>query len=440
MKRRFLALFLSGIMAFSLVACGSGPSGSGNSESGETVIKIPTYYTGENVGAIYFEPAVERFNEQNKGTYRVEIEEVVEDTYTEKISQLTQSGEIPVLISGVTTDWINTILIPNGYYYPMNDFLDAHPEIADLLIDASLEYSTLDNGDIVGVPGVAVTCMGTFYNTELYNPDVPISSMSMDEFIDSLGENTIAFQTVDNAWTAMLFLTALIANEEGGAELLQKYDGEKLYDFNQDCIIHAVEKLGQIWSTNAAANSVGAAYADAANAFMSSQAAVIPNGSWMNSEFSADGSDNWSGTFNGANVVADYYPGNVAISGSRGFGRWVMTNGGTEKEKECALAFLEFLYSQEELEKWALCEGWQFPNMKYSDDYLAALEKDALFRSQTELVTDDTVIVPSIASIMVDSVANDIFANDLVQFVNGAITAKEFCEDLTTKSAEAVED
>ena len=58
--------------------------------------------------------------------------------------------------------------------------------------------------------------------------------MTMDEFLNELGEKKFAFQTVDNAWTSMLFLSALIANEEGGAELLAEYDGKFLYDYGDE--------------------------------------------------------------------------------------------------------------------------------------------------------------------------------------------------------------
>lgn len=39
--------------------------------------------------------------------------------------------------------------------------------------------------------------------------------MSMDEFMESLGDNKIAFQTAENGWTSALLLAALIGNEEG---------------------------------------------------------------------------------------------------------------------------------------------------------------------------------------------------------------------------------
>ncbi len=433
MRKKLLSVLLASIMALSLCVVPA-------SADGPITITIPTYYVGENVGAVYFEPAVERFNEQNEGKYEVKLEEVVESSYADKISQLAQTGDIPILISGITKEMMETVLIPRNLYYPMNDFLDEHPEIADLCLDASVEYCTLDNGDIVSVPIVTVSNMGIYYNSDLYSPDGNVCDMTMDEFLDSLGDNKIAFQTVDNAWTTMLFYSALVANEDGGAEILQSYDGEVCYDFTDVAFVNAAQELVDIWDKYAANNSLGAAYADAANGFMSDASAVIFNGSWMNSEFSPDSSGNWSNDFDGANVVSDYFPGNVALGSEVGYGRWIMTNNGTDDELECAQAFLAFLYSQDELEQFALTEGCQIPNMTYSDDFLDALNQDPLVARQTELVTGETKIVPTVADIMVTSVADSVFANDLVQLVNGAITPEQFCQDLTTKSKESADD
>ena len=45
----------------------------------EIELKIPTYLAGENVGAVFFLPQVERFNKKYEGKYKVVVEEVVED-------------------------------------------------------------------------------------------------------------------------------------------------------------------------------------------------------------------------------------------------------------------------------------------------------------------------------------------------------------------------
>lgn len=449
MKKRIVSMFLAFTMAAGLIGCaktGSGTSGSAASSgttasatSGEIVLTIPTFFVGENVGAVYFEPAVERFNTANKGKYQIKLEEVVEATYSDKMSQLAQSKTLPALIQTPTTEWVENVMIPSKLYYPMNDFFEKNPQIKELLVEESLKFSTQENGDIVSVPTVTLSNIGLFYNEALYKPAKNVSQMTVDEFAASLGDNKIAFQTVENAWTSMLFLTSLIANEDGGAELLKSYEGTKCLDFNQAPFINAVAKLKEIWAASAASSSVGAAYADAANTFMSNKAAVIANGSWMNSEFVKESAKNWSGDFDGATVRADYYPGNVAICNTATFGRWMVTNGGTDKEREAAFEFLKFIYSKEELETFALTEGCQVPNLTYSDSFKQALSEKPLVRQQAELLTKDTTIVPALASIMVDSVANSIFGTTLVQYVNGDMSAEEFCNILTTKSKEAAE-
>lgn len=450
MKKRILACLTLVALVASLASCGnssSSTSGSDNTASGSTdsssaasgeevVLTIPTYYCGENVGATYFEPAVERFNEKYDGQYEVQLEEVVEASYSDKMSTLAQSGKLPVLISGTTADWIDTVLIPQKLYYDTKDWLN-ESGIIDLCLDSSVEYSTQEDGSVVGVPIVTVSTTGLYYNGANYSPDKNIADMSVDEFIESLDGQNIAWQTVDNAWTTMLFLTALVANEEGGTEWLQEYDGSKCYDYNTEWMTSAVTKLVDIWNKTGGSAYIGKAYADAANDFMSGNSAVIFNGTWMNSEFSESGSANWSNGFDGANVHADYYPGNIAMCNTKGYGRWFLTNNyNSDAELEAAKAFLEFIYSPEELEQFALTEGCQIPNLESSEDYLASLDENQLLKEQTEKLTDETVLVPTIASIMPDSVANSVLANELTQLVNGAITPEEFCDTLTVKSEE----
>lgn len=442
---------VAAIGASAMVSCGNsgntgstagsgstGTSDSGNAASGEKVtLTLPTYFIGENVGAVYFEPAVERFNAQYEGQYEIKLEEVVEASYADRMATLAQSGKLPVLISGASSTWINTIMIPQKLYYDTSSWLK-ESGIIDLCVPTSVEYSTQEDGSILGIPIVTVSTVGLYYNTALYNPDKAITEMSVDEFVSSLNGQNMAWQTVDNAWTTALFYTSLIANEEGGADWLISFDGEKCYDFNNDYMINAAAKLLEIWNTSGGSTYVGKAYADAANDFMSGNSAVICNGTWMNSEFSEAGSSNWSNGFDGSTVTADYYPGNYAIGSTRGYGRWIVTNNySSDAELEAALKFMEFIYSQPELEEFALIEGCQIPNVEYSENYLSRLESDPLIAAQSEKLNSDTTIVPNVLSIMPDSVANSVFANELTQLVNGATTPEQFCANLTTKSQEA---
>lgn len=451
MKKRIFACLLTTVISASILAScnnagntgssegsGAGSSNSGENVSGEKItLTLPTYFVGENVGAVYFEPAVERFNAQYEDKYEIKLEEVVEASYSDRMATLAQSGKLPVLLSGASTTWINTIMVPQKLYYDTKPWLE-DSGILDLCIPASVEFSTQEDGSIVGIPTVTVSTVGLYYNTDLYNPEKPITEMSVDEFVDSLGGQNMAWQTVDNAWTTALFYTVLIASEDGGADWLISYDGDKCYDYNNDYMVNAAAKLLEVWNTAGGPSYVGKAYADAANDFMSAQSAVICNGTWMNAEFGASGSSNWSGGFDGANVTADYYPGNFAICNTRGYGRWIVTNNySSDAELEAALTFMEFIYSQPELEEFALIEGCQIPNIQYSEDYFSRLEEDPLIAAQSRKLNDDTTLVPNILSIMPDSVANSVFANELTQMVNGATTPEQFCANLTTKSLEA---
>jgi len=446
MKKRLLSVILAGAMVFSLAACaGSGGADKkegkdSKSAEGETVLKIPTFLCGENVGGRYFGEFVNRFNEKYAGKYKVELEEVVEASYTEKIKQLAQSGDLPVLVHDVQKEFRDSILIPNKLYYPVNDFMSEHPDIEKWCLPAYLKSAKLENGDIPAIPGMHTCFVGLFINEALYKPKKNIGEMSMDEFIKSLNENDkFAFQTVNNAWTSGLFLTAILANQKGGVELLHEYEGKKLYNYDQQCFKDAVAIFLDVWKKHALNNSLGADYPDAINAFTSNSAAFISNGSWMNPQLEVGDAKNWSNGFDGEKVSAYAFPGNIVIDASAGseYGRWYMTNSGTEKEREAALAFLEMTYSQPELEQWLLYEGGAIPRMDYSEEYTKELSKNKLLSEQSNTLCGDVTMVCHLMSIMPDSIANTTFGNLLTQLVNDDITVDQFCEQMTLKANEA---
>ena len=59
----------------------------GSGTSGEVIeISFPTYMAGENVGAVFFLPQVERFNKAYEGKYKITIEEVPQAAYAIKLN------------------------------------------------------------------------------------------------------------------------------------------------------------------------------------------------------------------------------------------------------------------------------------------------------------------------------------------------------------------
>ena len=128
-KKRLLAALMAGIMLVS-TGCGASSNGGGSSsdggDSGEITITIPSYKTGENVGAAFFEPQVERFNEAYEGQYQIELENVTEDVFNDQMKQLAQQNELPPLVQGGDKEWLRTVVFPNA---DLKIYLDADPKV-----------------------------------------------------------------------------------------------------------------------------------------------------------------------------------------------------------------------------------------------------------------------------------------------------------------------
>ena len=217
----------------------------------------------------------------------------------------------------------------------------------------------------------------------------------------------------------MLFLSDLVANEEGGIEILKNNVDDKTSDFNQPAIVNAVTKLQKILQENASANSVGAAYADAANNFMSEGSVVILNGPWMSADFAPDSSDKWSNNFDGANVHADLLPGNIGLANTRGWGEWWVSAYATDEEIELAKAWLDFVNSQEELEAYMLAEGGSCPNMEYSENFLAKQERPRFWPICLQPSTTRHNLRLPILDIMPTSVGETEVGKMLPQLIDG---------------------
>ena len=404
-------------------------------------IKFPTYLAGENVGAKFFLPEVERFNEKYEGKYKITVEEVPQASYADKIKQLAQQNKLPVLVhapgsGGIDTQWFKQVILANDMAYDLSDFAKENPDVAANWVDGSVDFCTVD-GKLICKPLSVIKPVGLYYNSSMYTSDKDIKDMSVDEFMESLGDNKIAFQTAENGWTSALLLAALIGNEEGGADLLNNNTDEKLYDYTAEPFVNGVEKLQTLLENNASSNTIGAAYADAANAFMSKSASIICNGSWMSTEFDASSSDKWSNDFNGDDVKATIYPGNIALTNERNYGEFWVSNNATDEEKEAAEAFLAFRDSQEEIEALILAEGGTAPKLTYTDDFTTKLKENRILSELSESMDENTKYVATLGDIFPASVADTEFGKLLPKLADGTLTPEEFCQELTKKAEEA---
>lgn len=463
--KKILALGMALAMTFSLTACGSGngskttsenkatsgsatqstasgKTASGSSETKEVIeLKLPTYMAGENVGAVFFLPQVERFNKKYEGKYKITVEEVVQDSYAEKIKQLAAQNKLPTIVhapgsGGIDTQWFKQVILANDMAYDLTDYANKNPEIAAQWIKESRDFCTVD-GKLICVPLTVIRPIGLYYNEALYKPEKDIRDMTIDEFMKSLGDNKIAFMTAENAWTTSLMLADIIANEEGGIDLINNNTTDKLWDYNNPIMVKAVTKLQEFLQKYASSNTVGAAYADAANTFMSNNAAVICNGSWMASEFNEDAKDKWSNGFDGKNVKTTIYPGNIALTNPRAYGEFWISNAASDEQKEAAEAFLSFRCSKEEMEAFILAEGGNSPNIKHSDEFMAKLKENPILYQLDQSMNENTKYVATVGDIFPASVSDSEFGKLLPKLIDGTLTPEAFCAELTKKAEEA---
>ena len=99
--------------------------------------------------------------------YKINIEEVPQASYSEKIKQLAQQKKMPVLMhTGVDNEWFKKVAIPNGFAYDLTDWYNNTPT-KKFFIQDSVEYSTRD-GKLVTAPAAVTRPMGLFYNCLLY--------------------------------------------------------------------------------------------------------------------------------------------------------------------------------------------------------------------------------------------------------------------------------
>lgn len=402
---------------------------------GPIEVVIPHYKTGQNVGAKFFMPQVERFNKKYEGQYKIVVEELTQELYAEKMKQLGMQKKLPALVEGGDKDWIEKVVIPQNMYTDLMPFVHSKLELKSVLLQKQIEYNTFDN-KLFSVNIPVVRPIGLYYNDELVKFSKPTGEFAnWDELVAELGDNKIAFMTGENCWTTELIYASLIANEEGGLELMEAHKQDRLLDYNNPQFINATKKLQKLLQNNAAANSVGAVYADAANAFMSKHAALIANGSWMMGDFADGNNDKWSNEFSGKTVKAGIMPGNIAVGNTDGYSLWIPSTV-SDQEREVALAFIEFMMTPSELEAYMLAEGGTAPNLKTSDEFNKQRSENTLMYEYVNSVNTATKLVPNFEEVVPHSISNLEFGKLLPKLIDGSLSAEDFCNELTKKAKE----
>ncbi|TJY42820.1 extracellular solute-binding protein [Cohnella pontilimi] len=410
------------------------PSASASTPAEKVVLKIPHYKAGANVGAKFFLPQIDRFNKKYEGQYEIQIEEVPDDKYRDKIKLLWQQKKLPALVESGDREFIEQ-LIKNGEIYDLKPWLDTKPDLQKVFIEDSVKFNTQD-GHIYTMPLAVTRPTGIYFNKEMFQKagiTKPISQMTFEEFdqaceaLKKAGFTPLSLMTGENGWTTMLLGTAFLAGQPGGADVLK--DTAITYDYTSPMWVSTFTEIQKWLQKYSSPNAIGAKYADAANAFLNEKAAMIANGPWMVGDFS-DTTKAPAGF--DQKVGFSLSPGGVGIDNVQGYSWWI-PNGLSQGETDAALAFMEFRMTPEELKQWMIAEGGFAPNLPASDEVNSKVSP-ILGEFNKQSTTDLKVLVKAMQDVWPNQIGQSEFGRYLALLAKGSVTPEQFAKQLTQKA------
>ena len=276
-------------------------------------LSFATQFAGVDPKSEWFnEYVIPTFNKLYGDTIELQIEEIAgEQNYVDKMRLLLSTDHLPDIVHPAQT--ITREVAEAGKAVDLTPFLDAAPEIKDIIAPKTLERNTID-GKVYGLPFEG-SWIGLYYNKELLEKAGAGVPTTWDELIaacDKLQaagiQYPMSFETATNAWTASLTFSALIGSS--GDEGYQFMNTYRSTDFNKDYIEKAFETISTLIKKYAAPDAIGGDYNKASMHFFNGESAFIANGTWMISEFN-DPERAPEGFADKVGVCA--FPGNVAL-------------------------------------------------------------------------------------------------------------------------------
>lgn len=435
MKKRALALTMAALMAAgTLAGCGGGsdkPAADGGSDGAasagkEIVINYPTFQVGVNTSAPVVAQLVEEFNEQYKGKYRIEIEEIPGDAnYLEKMKVMISGGELPPVVYGGGEKLLD-LALAKDLVVDLTPYVEADPEWKASYTEEAMLADARD-GKIYASSN-ELQLIGYFYNKDLFQQAGIEPAKTWDEFFSNCdkllaaGITPISMDTGDGAWCTQLLMGAMIATS--GDEGLEFMKTNEPMDYNVQPVIDAAGKIQEMFSKYTTKDAVGGVYENAANNFFSEQTAMICNGTWMIGDFSdttktEEGFDEKVGVAVFPGPFTYYAP----LEGL------FVTKQDDPALVEASVEMVKFFTSKHAQQLGLETQGMlpASPAVEVTD---AAKEKFPLLAEFLEMTSSVETRSNNFAANMFPNV-KDVVSQQMPALATGDITPEEFCQALT---------
>lgn len=301
--KKFAALWLSALLLMApLAGCistdtGESPAPAGDSAAGTAETSTPTAASGDAVEitwmfwddlqastdlmTIGYREVIDRFNQQNEGTYYCNVVTTNLEEYDTKLNALVAAGQTPdVFICNPGPNL--TQYVEAGVAADLTGILkEQESEWYATFTDGIFERLTYD-GKIMAVPtNFAAACV--YYNTEIFTEVGVEPPKTWEELIDACqkiqgaGHTPIAC-SAGTPWCLSMIAGYLCDREGGPDNLAGITDGTK--DWTDPTFIAAGNKLAEL-SQYFQPTAAGDSNDQATAAFYNGEAAMLVQGSWV---------------------------------------------------------------------------------------------------------------------------------------------------------------
>lgn len=340
--RSFLAIILTLVLGFGVVACSNGTekkddkkevnseqktedNAEQNTEQDKNQLPDPveldvaTFRVGTHNAAKaetrYFNEFQEKFNGVDNQKISLKVTEMPSDAeYYNQLKILATSNNLPDIFEG--NNGVLELAIKNKIAVDMTDYINSDPEFKAQLGEGAIASGTWEDGGIYNI-SYGLQAIGYFYNKEMFEKAGITPAKTWDEWMSNLEKlkesgnckAPLSLMTGENGWTTNLILASMIGTS---GEAGNKFMNTKYVDtYNTPEVIDAFTKVQTMLQEYALPDAVGADYATAANHFLNGETAIIANGPWMTPDFSNPEKAE-EGFADKVGVAL--YPGNGAIS------------------------------------------------------------------------------------------------------------------------------
>ena len=415
-KRLFAFALLAAMLAGLLSGCGSQKAEAPAAGDGVVVINYPTFQCGVNTAAPVVDQLIAEFNETYAGKYQIVKEDVPGDAnYVDKIKVQLGTGDLPPVIYGAGYNLLDLVLAKD-LAVDLTPYVEADAEWKALYSDASLVTNSRDGK--IYASSVEGSQVGYFYNKELFAQagiDAPAATwdelFQQCETLKAAGITPMALDTADSAWVTQLWWGAMTATAgPDGLAFMQTWIPRKML---------------QEYTT---LDAIGGKYENAANNFLSGQAAMIANGPWMIGDFS----DTTKTTADFAEKVgvAIYPDGFVYDAPIQGY---IVTKQDDPKVEEAAIEMVKFLTSAHAQQLGVEMQG-MVPASPTVEITATAQERYPLLAEFLDKASKASVSTDNMQATMFSNLL-DVISQELPRLHSGELDAAGFCQAMTDAAA-----